>query len=79
MNKIYSTTTVSESLFNKAGGSQATTLLKPRIQHKYFPNFSKFFREELWATTSKYILSKQLRVLSTKHCNCLSRYKVTSI
>ena len=25
----------------------------------------------LWATTSKYIFSKQPSVLSTKHCNCL--------
>ena len=30
-------------------------------------------------TDSKYIFSKKLNVLSTKHCNCLGIYKATTI
>ena len=32
-----------------------------------------------WATNSKCIFSKQLSVLSTKHCNYLGRSRATSI
>ena len=48
-----------------------------------FSNFCKifkntFFIEEFWVTTSKYISSKQLSVLSTKYSNCLGRSKTMS-